>query len=244
MTLVSVRRVIEGAVSLVAPPVCAACDEPAPLGELFCFGCDPGSAPSGSGTGTERLPNGMLVVTTGPYEGALAEAIKRLKYGQRPDLARLFGSRLARAMVESPLVTCDALVPVPLHRHRLAERGYNQSALVAGSASRRLRVRYLPLALERARRTAEQASLGRQDRLVNVEAAFTVRQTVHGLSVVVVDDVVTTGATAGACVAALTQAGARVVAVAALARARDAPQTSRQDDTVRLSMPAPTEAHL
>lgn len=220
MTWIPLGQLMERAVSLVAPPVCAACDEPAPPGELFCFGCDPGPP---SGTGVERLPSGALIVTTGRYEGPLADAIKRLKYGQRPDLARLFGARLSQTLAASPLTACDALIPIPLHRHRLAERGYNQSALVAGAAARRLRVRYLPLAVARPRRTREQASLGRRERLANVEDAFTVRQSVRGLSVVVVDDVVTTGATAGACVAALTRAGARVVAVAALARARDVP---------------------
>ena len=115
----------------------------------------------------------------------------------------------------------SALVPIPLHRARLAERGYNQAALVAGAAARLLGVRHLPLSLARPRRTREQASLGRRDRLVNVEDAFVVRQALHGQRLVVIDDVVTTGATASACADALRRAGAEVAAIAAIARARD-----------------------
>lgn len=217
MALVNLRHLVRRAVSLLSPTLCAACDEVAGADELFCAVCDPG-LPEGF---VDWAPSGPLVVTTGNYGGPLAEAIKRLKYGNRPDLARALGSRLARALLASPVTDHSVLVPVPLHRARLAERGYNQSALVAGAAARLLGARVLPLALARPRRTEEQASLGRRDRLTNVEGAFVARRPVHGLRVVVVDDVVTTGATANACADALRRAGAEVAGIAAIARAGD-----------------------
>ena len=217
MALVNLGQIVRSAVSLLSPTVCVACGEAAPLDDLFCYGCDPG-LPEGS---VDRLPNGALVVTTGDYGGSLAQAVKQLKYGHRPDLSRALGLRVARALLASPVSEYTALIPVPLHRARLAERGYNQSALVAGAAARLLGVRHLPLALARPRQTREQASLGRAERLVNVGEAFVVRHAMHGLRVVIVDDVVTTGATASACAEALRHAGAEVAAIAAIARARD-----------------------
>jgi ComF family protein len=223
MALVSLRQIVQQAVSLLSPALCVACGEAAPGDDVFCFGCDPGH-PEGF---VDRLPSGLLVVTTGEYGASLAEAVKRLKYGHRPDVARALGRRVARALLASPVSSYSALVPVPLHRARLAERGYNQSALVAGAAARLLGVRHLPLSLARPRRTREQASLGRRDRLVNVEDAFVVRHSLHGLRLVVVDDVVTTGATASACAEALRHAGAEVAAIAAIARARDDTRQNR-----------------
>jgi ComF family protein len=215
------------AAELVSPSLCAACEEPAGPGDLLCAHCEALARPSDV---VERLPDGALVVTSGLYEGPLGEAIRRMKYGQRPDLARAFGVRLGKALAAAPFVSQAALVPVPLHRARLAERGFNQSALVAGAAARFLRVEYLPLALARPRRTVEQASLGRSARRDNVAGAFVVRGSVRGRRVIVVDDVVTTGATSRACTAALEDAGAEVVAVAALARARRDRRDMARDD--------------
>jgi ComF family protein len=216
MTFVSAGNLVRQAVALLSPPSCAACDEPVAFDALLCGSCEPGGQPN---IHAERLPDGAFVVSTGPYTGGLAQAVRRLKYGNRPDLSRLLGVRLAGAIRAVPFAAGAALAPVPLHRARLAERGYNQAALVAGHAARALGVSHRPLAVGRTRRTREQAALGREERLTNVVDAFTVREDVAGLRVIVVDDVVTTGATARACVRALEERGAQVVAIAALARA-------------------------
>jgi ComF family protein len=111
------------------------------------------------------------------------------------------------------------LVPVPLHPRKLAERGYNQSALLARALGRELRWRVRERALRRCRDTHAQAELDRNARLENVKGALIEREQLEGKRVVLVDDVVTTGATASACKEALGRAGAIVIAVAAVARA-------------------------
>jgi ComF family protein len=228
--LVRFVRFVRQAAELVSPTDCAACDEPAATGELLCAHCDALARPPDL---VERLPTGALLISTGTYEGPLAEAIRRFKYGRRSDLARAFGVRLGKALAAAPFASGAALVPVPLHRARLAERGFNQSALVAGGAARFLGAPYLPLALGRSRKTSEQAALGRSERLDNVQGAFFVRGAVRGRRVLVVDDVVTTGATSRACIAALEAAGADVVGVAALARAGRDEATPRDTEGAR-----------
>jgi ComF family protein len=213
-------------VAIAAPERCAACDESTSVGSLFCAVCEqlaPGLA--------ERvtLSDGTPVVALGTYGGPLREAIRHLKYGNRPDLARPFGERLARAADAGMLPPDAVFVPVPLHRKRLAERGYNQSALVAAVVAGRLGRKSTARALVRTRVTAEQANLLRADRLRNVAGAFETIATFHGRSVVLVDDVVTTGATVHACIRALESARNRVIAVAALGvRTRDQPTLEKR----------------
>jgi ComF family protein len=113
----------------------------------------------------------------------------------------------------------DLIVPVPLHRSRERERGYNQSALVARGLGQILGVPVSPRALRRNRGTRTQTELSAEERARNVEGAFEVRDPgkVAGLRVLLVDDVLTTGATLDAGAAALRKAGARQVYAAAVA---------------------------
>jgi predicted amidophosphoribosyltransferase len=134
--------------------------------------------------------------------------------------AFVYGGAIADATRARLLRGC-VVVPVPLHPVRLAERGFNQSALLAGPIARRLGAPFLPLALARVRDTPRQASLGRDDRLGNVRGAFAVRQPkrLRGRPVLLVDDVRTTGSTLAECTRALLEAGAGPAATAVLARA-------------------------
>jgi len=160
---------------------------------------------------------GISVVASGAYGGALARAIQALKYEGRPDLAAPLGRRLSRAVARHALGPA-LLVPVPIHPRKLAERGYNQSALVAQTLGRELKWQVRERALRRSRDTHAQARLGRSERLENVKGALIERERLEGSRVVLVDDVVTTGATVSACREALGRAGAIVIAVAAVAR--------------------------
>lgn len=200
------------------PPGCARCGLPGP--DPVCGAClaDP--------------PSFSSCRAGGLFGGPLADAIHALKYRDRPALARPLGAWLARRVV---LPREAALVSVPLGRRRRLARGYDQAALLARALSRSWRgladgpvtvpgaspprLELLPLALARTRETPPQVGRARADRVANVRDAFRAASAVRGRDVVLVDDVVTTGATAQACADALLAAGARSVHVVALARA-------------------------
>lgn len=161
----------------------------------------------------------MPVFAACHYDAPIDASIRRLKYENRPDLARPLARFVHERLSFSELPLDSWLVPVPLHRERLAERGYNQSALVARALSTLTKRPSVPRALVRVRNTAQQAHLDRDARKANVREAFVARQSMHGRKVMLVDDVLTTGATAEGAIAALTEAGAEVVAIVAIARA-------------------------
>jgi ComF family protein len=142
------------------------------------------------------------------------EAIHRLKYERREDLARCLGVLFDAC--ERPRAT--AVVPIPLHPSRLRERGYDQARLLAQAAAERF---CLPLrdALVRHRPTPRQVGLDRGARERNLRAAFSAKGDVTGLRLCLIDDVLTTGATASAAAGALLAAGAARVEVRTLARA-------------------------
>ena len=198
---------------LVGPSRCAACDLPVTASVLFCPPC---------AASVERAPE-RDVHTSGwtsafEYGGAMATAIGRLKYEDRADLAPLLGRSMLR-VAESFRGAVDLVVPVPLHPRRLADRGYNQAALLAAPVARALGVDLAPRALERHRDTTRQASLDRERRIVNVAGVFTAREPsrMQGARVLLVDDVRTTGATLEGCKAALQDVGVRAVLALVLA---------------------------
>jgi ComF family protein len=205
------RSLVERALDLLSPASCAACAGPRAGEPPFCLTC---------GEPAPALPwnvDGVPLVVAGTYQSPLAPAIRRFKFEGHSelasDLARLLASRL-RAFALGAV----AFVPVPLHRARLVERGYNQSALLARCLARELGGRATPRALERTHATEQQARLAREARRENVHGAFRVGRGALPERVVLVDDVVTTGATARGCVQTLRDAGSEVVLVAALAR--------------------------
>lgn len=159
------------------------------------------------------------------YRGVMRELIHDLKFHDRHDARQIFGRWMVSAGAEL-LVGADVLVPVPLGRWRLLARRFNQAALLAQEIARTSGVPCEPLALVRRRATASQVGLTRLERRENVRGAFAVAtgrgDRIRGRNVVLVDDVVTTGATAGACARALKRAGAARVDVLALALATGA----------------------
>ena len=153
-------------------------------------------------------------------EGAIRSAVHALKYRNLRAAAPTLG-RLMAGWVESNPISGQALVPVPLHRRRLRERGYNQSELLAREVAKERALPVLDGILVRTRDTPPQVSLSYDDRVKNVEGSFECRADVSGRSLILVDDVVTTGSTLFACAAALKAGGA--VAVWGLALAREGP---------------------
>ncbi len=157
----------------------------------------------------------------GPYEGSLRTVIHALKFsGRRRAAARLAEALLETEATRQLVATSDVLVAVPLHPRRLRERGFNQAALLAHEIARRTQRACCPDALVRRLDTVPQAGLSAAARRRNVRAAFAVRRkaSVAGRTVTLVDDVVTTGATALACGRELLAAGAREVRLVSVAR--------------------------
>lgn len=151
------------------------------------------------------------------YAPPIDRLIQGIKYHDRLDWAQMLGERLAESV--APFANdVDALLPVPLHRARLRSRGYNQSLELARPLLKRLR---LPLlrGVARTRATAPQTSLTGDDRAHNVRNSFTTELDLRGRRIAVVDDVMTSGATADALAHCLKQAGASHVEIWVVARA-------------------------
>ena len=213
---------------LLYPARCSACDAACAKGASFCTVCSRALEPIVRACGCCGLP------TTGPkcivclvhappfvrassafaFGGPLADAIRRFKWGRLPSLAKQLGPLLSdRSSDDARLV-----IPVPLHSKRLRQREFNQSALLARAA--KLSGQLELDALVRVRDTPPQAELNGRQRRDNVRGAFRARgDRVSGRRVLLVDDVLTTGATAEACTRALLDAGASEVVVLTLARA-------------------------
>ena len=164
------------------------------------------------------------------YDTASRGLILRFKHGDQQQFASLFARWLGRAA--APLSeACDAVVPVPLHPSRLLARRFNQAAEIARPMARAAARDYLPDALIRTRATRTQGGRSLRGRKLNVKSAFAVSEAgarkVRGRRILLVDDVLTTGATAEACARALLDAGARAVDLAVIARVRTARELPR-----------------
>ncbi len=166
----------------------------------------------------------------GIYDQSLMALIHRFKYNGKIQLARPLGALLFAAFVHSyGKDNVDFIVPVPLHSGKLRERGFNQSFLLVRewhifADSQRINVPPFKIdrhSLVRSRRTESQAGLGREGRISNIKGAFSLRNSskVNGRNILLVDDVYTTGATAGECADVLLSGGAKQVSVLTLARA-------------------------
>jgi ComF family protein len=200
-----------GALDLLAPPGCAACDTPlAARSEAFCGACAPLLEALSVVAGA--LPDRAALA----YGGPVAEAIGRLKYRREshlaPGLARLLLPQ-ARAFGRE----VDVVTAVPLSARRLRERGFNQSALLAWPVARALGARFRPGLLRRKRDTSRQVGLDPAERRRQLQGTFHVASDVRTRAVLVIDDVRTTGSTLAEARRALQAAGAGSVYTLTLA---------------------------
>jgi ComF family protein len=158
------------------------------------------------------------------FDGISRALVHALKYGDRLDLAPMMGRWISRAGREV-LAEADALVPVPLHWRRLWTRRFNQSAMLAAAVSAASGVPMVTDALKRVKATVQQVGLSRSERAANVQGAFRVpepgKAVVAGRRLIVLDDVLTSGATVEGCARALLRAGAGNVDVLVFARVAD-----------------------
>ena len=213
------------ALDLALPASCAGCRIEGPA---ICGDCLPAldvrlPAPPGVPVGLPAdIPPPLLQLEwCAPFTGVTRRALHALKYDGERRLAPMLGAAVARRWARAG-VAGDVLVPVPASPDRVRERGYDQAALIAGEAGRRLRLP-MRLAVERTRATTAQFDLDRAARAANLGGAFRVpdgRDAIAGRWIVLVDDVVTTGATMSACAEALLDAGAAAVSAVAVARER------------------------
>jgi ComF family protein len=161
------------------------------------------------------------------YDDVARTLVHALKYQDRTDLAPAMGRWMARAGREL-LAEADVLVPVPLHWKRGWSRRYNQSGALARVIERQTGVKLSSEALRRVRQTQQQIGLSRKERASNVQGAFKVaadrQDLIHGRRVVLIDDVLTSGATVDACARALLRAKAASVDVLVFARVVDTPK--------------------
>jgi ComF family protein len=151
------------------------------------------------------------------YNEVAAKLVARFKYGDQTLLLHTFLPWISRAAADL-LTETDLIVPVPLHRWRLVRRQYNQAALLALAVARQFDKTPALQALTRIRATTPQVKLHRSERLKNLRGAFTASHIVKDKRVLLVDDVMTTGATLKEATSALLEAGAAVVRVLTLAR--------------------------
>ncbi len=199
-----------GVLRFISAPMCAACG--------FPFDYDPGPGTL-CGQCAHQPPAFGCARSVLRYDDGSRDLVIAFKHRDRTDAAPAFGAWMARAGGEL-LDRADLLVPVPLHRLRLIQRRFNQSALLAHALAARSEVPCAPDALIRIRPTPSQGRLSRAARERNVQGAFKARRAgeVDGRRVLLVDDVLTTGATVSACARALLRAGAESVDVLTLAR--------------------------
>jgi ComF family protein len=191
----------------LSEPLCTVCSHP--MAGLFqCPNCE------------DRRWHLSMIVAAARHEGVVRELIHRFKYGRDQSLVRPL-AQLLPAALEDPRIRgkrFDAIVPVPLHSLRERERGFNQSALLASRLAKQQKLPLLPL-LRRTRRTAPQARFDRHQRMENLEGAFALHGTIpEGSTLLLVDDVTTTGATFDACAAILIAGGAAEVCAVSVAR--------------------------
>jgi ComF family protein len=190
-----------------------------PLPEPICPRCGrPGSSPAICATCRTEPPSLDGIRSVGLHEGALRQAIHHLKYRRRRELADPLGRMLFDYWRCADLAA-DLVIPVPLHDSRMKERGFNQASLLARALTDRAQLPLDETHLRRIRATPPQVGLGAAQRKANVRDAFEWQgESLSGSSVLVIDDVCTTGATLEACAAALRRADAGMVWALTLAR--------------------------
>jgi len=197
----------------IEPPFCSVCGSPFVSKEIDCHPC------------AACLRKGKyftMARALGYYEDPLQEAIHQWKYEQKITFNPIFGEWMAQGLARYwDARQIDLLIPVPLHRQRLRERGFNQALLLVEELSRRAGIPYRKRVLRKKNPTTPQVNLSGAEREKGVRGSFHIldRKALEGKSILLVDDVYTTGATVNECSKVLLAGGAKRVDVLTLAHA-------------------------
>jgi ComF family protein len=203
----------KGFIHLIYPHLCAGCQkENIPFGELFCVRCEHAlpvtdfhikNENEGMDRLEGRLPLDGVTAMFRFYPGGLVQKIiHSIKYQNQPNVAYDLGLRYGTLLMESPHYRqLDYIIPVPLHLRKLRKRGYNQSAFFANGLAFSLTVPVLNHILLRSKNTETQTQKSKLERLQNLENAFKTKdgQIITNKNILIVDDVLTTGATLESC---------------------------------------------
>jgi ComF family protein len=191
---------------MIAGPICNACGLPQARFDL-CDRCK------------QNRPLYKMLRSWAVFEGPVQKALHQLKYRRNIGLGEALATQMATFIVQLDW-TVDVIVPIPLGKARLKERGYNQIAMVARPLSLKLGMEYCPDALVRTRESRSQVGLSAMERKQNVQNAFNaIEEKVDGRTILLVDDVSTTGATLSSAAEALYASGATDVYAVTIARA-------------------------
>lgn len=200
--------------------LCAPCDRELPRLARACPVCAaPYTGIGPCGACQKNIPPFSATYALFHYRHPVDRMITRLKFGRRLELAHFLGKMAARDLVRKIAVPPDLLVPVPLHRARLRERGFSQALEIARPIARAMNLPIETRAVRRARETLPQARLSRESRVSNVRDAFTVSGGLAGRRVAIVDDVMTSGQTVTALAKSLRNEGCADIQVWVIARA-------------------------
>ncbi|MBI5893147.1 MAG: ComF family protein [Deltaproteobacteria bacterium] len=229
------KSILQSALNIIIPPACHICGGAAD--NYICANCKQGinfilgavcticglpfvskeSSPHMCGECIKKKPKFAMARSIAEYNGVLLEAIHKFKYNAKTSLAKPLGLLMAERL---PLNNYNVIVPVPLHKRRLKERGFNQSLLLAREISKKHNTPIDYLNLKRIRFTEPQINLKGEERLKNVRGSFAVEdaRVFKNKNILLVDDVYTTGATVMECSKVLKKSGAKDIFVLTLAR--------------------------
>ena len=208
-------RLMDWLANLIFPPMCGHCRR---VDYRFCHDCQNILRSLPITLAYRQVTHLDAVCAAGKHKGILQTALQSLKYEDAVELAPQLAAMLSGALRQVDW-EFGCIAPVPLHEHRLQERGYNQAQLLSRHIETSRKVAVRDDLLARTRDTSQQARLSEAERRINVKDAFIASDATAGMSILLVDDVVTTGSTLSECAAALRAKGAAAVYALAVSHA-------------------------